>query len=305
MKILRGLINFVLRFIIFTSIAAICSIYIVRSFLSGNNISDMLFSNNVISATEEYEEFTEYVDVEEIKETYGDILNEYLKYYTGVNKELPSTEGIEKILNDYCDKYEAETGNKVDRSFISENMKEIDKIIAETTPNKNDKISQAFSLIYSNKVITIAIIAFIVSSILVIVINKSILKLVSILASIFITNALCFYVLSLATTSLVNNIAEDLSVIDPIINSVKSILNNVGLISIIVGIVFIVLLIIVKVVKKSLNKKSSTPKEEQSHRLESAEILDTIESLENYAPQESIETLETLDEVETLDTEAK
>ena len=283
MKFLKGFISSLLGFIMLISLTTFCSLFVLRSLLSGPNLAKIFTS--VVQKTNEVDLSSitksdvnfelEGIDrdflEEDAMQVYGELVSQMLEYEVGVREELPDTKALKEKMSELAKEYEKKTGEEID---LSEMEEEIDKAVEaygeESKQNSifTDDQKQIFSVIYSNTILYICIIIFIICAILIVIINKSILPLLGHLVAVLAINGVGNGLIGTALKGMISNDTEVASVI---INNIGGIFNKILIISIIVALVLLVIFIIIKILKK---KKEQVPL--QPEYPEQRDVIDEI-----------------------------
>ena len=244
-KIFSTIISFILLFLVTT----IATIYVTRIFLSSDNLTNLvssmtsnIFDIDKIQLGSEYKDFNNFIDEEELKETYAKILSDYIRYNTGIDETTkPSVNELDRLLDKYCENYEYSSNNDVE--------------LQNNLLSQNTYLKKVFSLVYSNKVLIICYVAIIVCIIILVLINKSIKSVLKYLATISIINAIGMYGLDIAINIILKETLSINEATSLVVKSLTSILDKIAIIFLAIGIAFIVILIILRLFKK----KEKTP----------------------------------------------
>ena len=258
-KIFSTIISFILLFLVTT----IATIYVTRIFLSSDNLTNLvssmtsnIFDIDKIQLGSEYKDFNNFIDEEELKETYAKILSDYIRYNTGIDETTkPSVNELDRLLDKYCENYEYSSNNDIDCNVLKESLDDIDIELQNNLLSQNTYLKKVFSLVYSNKVLIICYVAIIVCIIILVLINKSIKSVLKYLATISIINAIGMYGLDIAINIILKETLSINETTSLVVKSLTSILNKIAIIFLAIGIAFIVILIILRLFKK----KEKTP----------------------------------------------
>ncbi len=270
MNILKKIISTFLGFIILIAISTLGAIYIARNFLSGENLVNLALNttNNAdynyskivseIGKDNSIPNLDDYVNDTEIKESLEEMMNDTLKYYSGLpDAQKPSTDKIKEIVKDSLKEYEKNTGKKVDYVEVDKSFDEIDdtleKEISNLDTTENANVKKVLNFIYSDKIVTIASIAIIVSLILIILLERSLSKIARKVAVIFIFNGLGNNLLSLALNKIFQE--ENNQAMDNILSSLTTSFDKIAKISFIIGVISLIISIILSIIKRSKRKK--------------------------------------------------
>jgi len=171
MSIIKKIISILLSLIILLAITTLSAIYVARTFVSGENLVNLAFAttkqsdikySEVISEVannNSIPNIDEYVNDEEIKESLEEMINDTLKYYSGLpDAEKPSTDKIKEIVKNSLKEYENDTKKPVDYASIDKSFAEIDNTIEQemeslNTP-ENENVKKVFNFIYSDKIMS-------------------------------------------------------------------------------------------------------------------------------------------------------
>lgn len=243
---IKKIINWILSLLLLLSLTTVIVSYVLRNFVSSDNIEKMIFTDNKIIIDNEENKFNDYIDEQEINKIYSKILSDYIKYNMGINKEEPSLEELRNILNKYCDNYDKDSEFKINRGFIDINIDKLDKNLKDNMIIKNKKYNKIFNLLYAKITLYSAIILFILIIVIIFLINRNILKLIADLISVFMMNTVGMFLMGIVIEYKLRNEIG----IEAIIKYLKDILNNVALYSLIIGIILLVIYFIVLKIKK-------------------------------------------------------
>lgn len=262
---IRKIISSFISLFVLLSVIVVSALLLARNFLSGPNLVNILTGQleeeniNITEViTEEYEGLEDYIDKEELKKELGNIMEDYLKYSSGVpNAKKPSIDEMRVLINKYCDKYEEATGKTIDKEKINESLESFEESINDEVKKENidPNVSKVFKIIYSNSVLAIFIVTIIVGLILILIISKAIKALFIHAAIISILNSGLIGGIGDALKKL-NTSTEsiDLAMIDNLVSSFK----QVALVSLVIGIILIVIVVIIHLIKSSTNKSEPT-----------------------------------------------
>lgn len=189
--------------------------------------------------------------------------NEILDYVTGTSTELNiDATVLEKVVNKSIDKYEAKTGEKIDRTGLSEVIQEgvaaaVPEITASLDEVKEENAADLANVkkvmdLMSLKTFIICLAVCVVLALLILLINKNIFvtfRFISIPAIVvgfllFIAGILCGASLPAVSTALKAEPGVPASIVDAIMKLVKLIVKSVkitGLVTDLVGVVLCVL----------------------------------------------------------------
>ena len=303
MKFLKGFLTAILGFVMLMSLTTFCSVFLLRSLLSGPNLAKIMTSVAQKTDTLDISKFTnsdvkielDEVDKEFLEkdamEVYGDLISQILEYEMGTRDTLPDTTKLKEKMKDLAEDYEKKTGKEVDISELEKGIDEAIEQYGKETKNEpilNEDIKKVFSVIFSNTLLIASIIVFVVCAILIVVINKSILPLLKHLIIILIINGVGNGLLSKALSSVVKDNSE-VGVV--LVDNISGLINNVLIISIICAAVLIIAYIAIKII---LKKKKEVP------------VIENIVEVNNQ-PIEStpIETPEEPEQLEEIDNNEK
>lgn len=255
---IKKIINYVLNLILLFSLTTVMAIFVLRSFLSSENIENMLFADNkeLLLRSGEIENLGTYVSEDTLKETYSNLVSDYIKYNIGAISTQPSINELRSVLNEFCDNYDKVNENKIDRSFIDKNLSLLEETLKQDMSLEDRKMSKLLCLLYKDSTLYGTIILSICIIILLIVINKDIIKIISDLAFVFLVNTLGIYALGVATEYILKDRIEANEVLGTIIKYLKDILGQVSIANLIIGIILLLVFIVLKIVKKNKEKIS-------------------------------------------------
>ena len=247
----KKIINYILKTIILLIISVLCTIYITRTFLSVDNISNIIFSDTeVITTNLENDEFIKYIDQNKLKETYSTLIINYFKYNSGIIKEKPSSKDLLNIFENAYTEYEKESNTTIDHSFIKDFIYEIDKELSDSLKITNPHINKILIFLFNNKYLITLIILLIITIISLLILN-GIIKTIINLGIMLLCNSFLLTILTFSFKQLFINNSE-LTII--ISQSLIKLFKNVIISNIIIG---LILIIIYFIIKKVFSKKSS------------------------------------------------
>ncbi len=253
---IKKIVNYILNLILLISLTTIMAIFVLRSFLSSENIENMLFADNkeLLLRSGEIEDFGTYVSEDKLKESYSSLVSDYIKYNIGVISNQPSISGLRDVLNEFCDNYDKENESKIDRSFIDNNLSLLEETLKQDMSIDNKQMNKLLYLLHKDSTLYGAIILSICIIALLIVINKDIIKIISDLVFVFLVNTFGIYALGVATEYTLKDRIEANEVLGTIIKYLKDILGQVSIANLIIGIVLLLVFIILKIIKKNKEK---------------------------------------------------
>lgn len=260
-KLLKKLLSMVLSLVMLGAITTLCALFVIRNLLSGSTIVDLAIKTASVGSTgytsilteitgeEVYEDFSEYISEEELKENLEDFISSTLKYYSGVDgAEIPSIDNLKEQVYEASKVYEEKTGKKVNYEDIDKTFDKLDEGIANNVGVTNDeKVKKTFNFIYSDKVIMLAVIILIGSLVLKLIIDRNILSLVKNIAVIALLNTLGNWGLG----AVLQSMFKDNDNVRLVVDEIASTFNKIAIISVIIAIVFLVIWIVIKVMRKN------------------------------------------------------
>ena len=263
----KKLISAILSLVMLIAITGLCSIFVIRTLLSGANVIDLaLKSANVsdikysdvlsnLTGQDLNGDLSAYIDDEELKTNLEDFITNTLKYYSGVKDvAVPSVDALKEQINNSIDKYEEKTGKKINRDQVDEAFKNLDTEVAQSIGVTNsEEIKTIFNFIYSNKLVIFLLILIIAIIVIKILMFHSIIELLKSIIVIVMFNSFGNFGFGIALKSLFKTSSEPQ--IDIILKNITSSFNKIALISLIIALTFSIILIIIKVIKKNKNKK--------------------------------------------------
>jgi len=270
MSIIKKIISILLSLIILLAITTLSAIYVARTFVSGENLVNLAFAttkqsdikySEVISEVannNSIPNIDEYVNDEEIKESLEEMINDTLKYYSGLpDAEKPSTDKIKEIVKNSLKEYEKDTKKPVDYASIDKSFAEIDNTIEQemeslNTP-ENENVKKVFNFIYSDKIVTIAIIAIIVSVILIIILERSIKKIISKIIVIAIFNGIGNSLFGVVLEKIFEQ--ENNQALTNILATLKNSFDKIAMISFIIAVIGLIISITLKIIHIIKSKK--------------------------------------------------
>lgn len=291
---LKKLLASFLGFIILISLTTISSIYVARNLLSGQNIvnlvdqeltaltEDFSYSNLFYETTgnEEYKKLDKYINEEELKKAYGDIVTDMIKYSTNVpNADKPSIKELKELIYKYCQEYEKDTKNKVDYKIIDETFTELETKLTDTEDIKSTDttINKIFKFIYSDTIIYGAVAITLICIIsMFFLLCKSLISLLKHFVTILFFNALGSAGLGKALNTIFSNNLDNQ--IKLILNNITSTFNKITIISIIFAIIFLIIIIILKIITKKKEEKSKLENSNEINNYES-DVIETLEPI--------------------------
>ena len=141
--------------------------------------------------------------INEFDEEMGNIISSYFRYTSGISDQKPDTSRFEEIIQESINKYEKETGKKVDRKRINKALDAMDKVLEETTPSKIDKrIKIFFNMIYSDTLLIITINLILVLLALIYILNRRVISVVKSSAIATSINTIFLFILSFVISSI-------------------------------------------------------------------------------------------------------
>ena len=206
-KVLNHLLTDILLFLV----VLLTIIIIGRIILADDNIYSMVKDNinEQISSKkieegvlkdfvneEDAEGISKYINENEFDEEFGSIISSYFKYTSGITDEKPNLNKFEKIIKEAVDKYEKETGKKIDEKRINQAINNMNKVIEDSKPVKLDKRVKMFlNFIYSDNTLSLIIILIIFIIAVKYYINKSIMAVIKSSAIVSSINTAIIYLL--------------------------------------------------------------------------------------------------------------
>ncbi len=294
MKILKGIFNVFLGFIMFIALAAFSSLTALRTMLSGDflgnvimtitekseelNIGSLVNSDETISTSEldkAMEEIDEYISKEEIYNQFGDLTSQFIEYYVGARDDIDTSE-LKATIKEVAKKYEDKTGEKIDVDSINVEIDSAKEKIKESTKENNSELEalRILSFIYNNTLYYGCIVVFVICAIIMVLVNKSILPLIKHLIIILVFNGIGNGVLGFAVTKVIGDMDTTTMTI---IENLKDVFMKIAIISVIVVVLLIVLFIILKVIQKNKNNQTvSQVNQPQMNYPEQGDVIDQI-----------------------------
>lgn len=205
--------------------------------------------------SEDFPELAKYLDEDELNKEFGKFFSDYLKYTLGVpNQELPTLEGMKKLLDEAIDEYVKETGKEFDYDTYNKEYEEIEasietELIPETE-RASEEVVMLFKIIYSDTVMLILIILVIISLLIDYLIRKDIFIIlrhagIVSLVNTFIYGSLGGFILSVET--------DGAGLENKIISLVGQVPCIIAIICLILGIALVVVSIVLRK-KKDINQ---------------------------------------------------
>lgn len=265
---MKKIINHILTDILIFSVIVLTVIVLGRNILSNDNIYNLVkdsisekgSTNNIEEGIlkdfineEDSEEIIKYINENEFDEEMGNIISSYFRYTSGISDKKPDTSRFEEIIQESINKYEKETGKKVDRKRINKALDAMDKVLEETTPSKIDKrIKIFFNMIYSDTLLIITINIVLILLALIYIVNRSVISVVKSSAIATSINTIFLFVLSFVISSI--NTETSINAIN---YSIK-LSRNLGICFLILSVILISIIII----NNKTNKKNKYSKKE-------------------------------------------
>lgn len=263
LNIFKKLLSSLISLILLLSITTICAIFVTRNLLSGENISNIIkstininndgTSNNYLNDLIENNNMEEYINIDELGSELSAIINDTLKYESGIpNSEQPNTDSLKEKIYEYAQRYEKETGEKVDYAEIDKGLEEFDTQLKQNyISNQNTQFKKIISIIYNNNYLYIVIFAAIVCLILLITLNK-LEDLIKDIAFIAVFNGAGYYAFHYALNKIFSSNQNSTTI--KIIDILTNIFNKIAIVSVCVAVILIIIYFIIKIVKKHKEK---------------------------------------------------
>ena len=271
-KILNHLLTDILLFLV----VLLTIIIIGRIILADDNIYSMVKDNinEQISSKkieegvlkdfvneEDAEGISKYINENEFDEEFGSIISSYFKYTSGITDEKPNLNKFEKVIKEAVDKYEKETGKKIDEKKINQAINNMNKVIEDSKPVKLDKRVKMFlNFIYSDTSLSLIIILIIFIIAVKYYINKSIMAVIKSSAIVSSINTIFLIALSYII-SIINN---DKFLSPKTHKFLIKISRNTAIIYLLLSIILITILFINRNNKKILKKEIIKDKKEET-----------------------------------------
>lgn len=177
-----------------------------------DNINEKISSKNIEEGVlkdfineDDAEGISKYINENEFDEEFGSIISSYFKYTSGITDEKPNLNKFEKVIKEAVDKYEKETGKKIDDKKINQAINNMNKVIEDSKPVKLDKRVKMFlNFIYSDTTLSLIIILIIFIIAIKYYINKSIMAVIKSSAIVSSINTIFLIALSYII-SIINN----------------------------------------------------------------------------------------------------
>lgn len=238
----------------------------VEENMSETNIVDTIL-NEVLDETSIPNEVIDYIESEEVSHYLNEYITQYFEYTIGM-AEMPvfNSPEFNELINTGIEKYEAATGNEVEKEEIDNIITTIDETVSEIEIPSNkyiDTAKQILRVCFDNRTIYIMIGLIIIINII-IAILVGIRSMFRRLAIILVINALLLFGASLALTFLSYNAIVN-SMLKITIKSINSLAN----ITFGIGVSIYILLIFInpkKTIKENVVEEIETkeePKEEK------------------------------------------
>ena len=271
-KVLNHLLTDILLFLV----VLLTIIIIGRIILADDNIYSMVKDNinEQISSKkieegvlkdfvneEDAEGISKYINENEFDEEFGSIISSYFKYTSGITDEKPNLNKFEKVIKEAVDKYEKETGKKIDEKRINQAINNMNKVIEDSKPVKLDKRVKMFlNFIYSDNTLSLIIILIIFIIAVKYYINKSIMAVIKSSAIVSSINTIFLIALSYII-SIINN---DKFLSPKTHKFLINISRNTAIIYLLLSIILITILFINRNNKKILKKEIIKDKKEET-----------------------------------------
>ena len=248
---MKKIINHILTDILIFSVIVLTVIVLGRNILSNDNIYNLVkdsisekgSTNNIEEGIlkdfineEDSEEIIKYINENEFDEEMGNIISSYFRYTSGISDQKPDTSRFEEIIQESINKYEKETGKKVDRKRI--------KIF--------------FNMIYSDTLLIITINLILILLALIYIVNRSVISVVKSSAIATSINTIFLFILSFVISSINTETS-----INAIKYSIK-LSRNTAIIYLLLSIILITILFINRNNKKILKKEIIKDKKEET-----------------------------------------
>lgn len=238
----------------------------VEENMSETNIVDTIL-NEVLDETSIPNEIIDYIESEEVSHYLNEYITQYFEYTIGM-AEMPvfNSPEFNELINTGIEKYEAATGNEVEKEEIDNIITTIDETVSEIEIPSNkyiDTAKQILRVCFDNRTIYIMVGLIIIINII-IAILVGIRSMFRRLAIILVINALLLFGASLALTFLSYNAIVN-SMLKITIKSINSLAN----ITFGIGVSIYILLIFInpkKTIKENVVEEIETkeePKEEK------------------------------------------
>ena len=238
----------------------------VEENMSETNIVDTIL-NEVLDETSIPNEVIDYIESEEVSHYLNEYITQYFEYTIGM-AEMPvfNSPEFNELINTGIEKYEAATGNEVEKEEIDNIITTIDETVSEIEIPSNkyiDTAKQILRVCFDNRTIYIMVGLIIIINII-IAILVGIRSMFRRLSIILVINALLLFGASLALTFLSYNAIVN-SMLKITIKSINSLAN----ITFGIGVSIYILLIFInpkKTIKENVVEEIETkeePKEEK------------------------------------------
>lgn len=277
---LKKICSAFMTIIMLIALSSLSTLIIVRIILSGEVIGN-LFSNVMNASSgenyldkvvepivdENYKDFTKYLDEKELEKVIGNYVSDVLIYQgTGATKNKPDTTELKKYFQDTISKYEKENNVNIDNSVIDEMIDNIENEVENTDIFQgNQYVKNIFDIIYSN--LDIVIIAVIIACLIIILlINRSIIKTLRYFSTALILNGISILLLGGALSYVIKSLI-DKSLNLSAINIVKYEINKNGFINLGLGIIILIIVIISSIITKHNKGKSISVPEEDTQQI--------------------------------------
>lgn len=271
-KVLNHLLTDILLFLV----VLLTIIIIGRIILADDNIYSMVKDNiNEQISSKRIEEgvlkdfineddaegIIKYINENEFDEEFGSIISSYFKYTSGITDEKPNLNKFEKVIKEAVDKYEKETGKKIDEKKINQAINNMNKVIEDSKPVKLDKRVKIFlNFIYSDTTLSLIIILIIFIIAVKYYINKSIMAVIKSSAIVSSINTIFLIALS-HIISIINN---DKFLSPKTHKFLIKISRNTAIIYLLLSIILITILFINRNNEKILRKEIIKDKKEET-----------------------------------------
>ena len=233
-----------------------------------DNINEKISSKNIEEGVlkdfineDDAEGISKYINENEFDEEFGSIISSYFKYTSGITDEKPNLNKFEKVIKEAVDKYEKETGKKIDDKKINQAINNMNKVIEDSKPVKLDKRVKMFlNFIYSDNTLSLIIILIIFIIAVKYYINKSIMAVIKSSAIVSSINTIFLIALSYII-SIINN---DKFLSPKTHKFLINISRNTAIIYLLLSIILITILFINRNNKKILKKEIIKDKKEET-----------------------------------------
>ena len=255
---MKKFINFLLGLLLFSSIIALSSIISIRKITSKESITTIIHTiieSNNQTLTESLlensntKDLIKYIDNKKLEESIGEYISDAILYNTKVSKKEPNSSKIIEVIKEGITKYNNDNKEKIDIKEAEESLeKGLQEMDLKALQNKH--VVSIFKAVYSKKIFYILIAVIIISSIL-ILINSDIKKLFFHLGMSTFISSLLIILLFLLLNGLLNSSdipKETINIIRDLISNIK----RVGIYGIITGIIFMTASVIIPAKEKEL-----------------------------------------------------